>query len=291
MLKLLTFSSVFIIAAGCGGSGGSGGSSGKSTQDELLRAMIGVLNTGDTKALTKLFPTKADLKSSFKCDSPEARAKLNESFLEEKETVLKHLPEGLELISKDKEVTYIGFGLIDKKAFPVGSRMEGCETITAFAMAEGRLKVSLTNRGETEKKTYQITMVRLNEKYFVVESGSDNFGYSGLFGRAPSLQIRTKLQMGSIHEGLSIYRVTHRGYPNTLEDGKDYFSTGKVPTDAWGRPFTYQQDDGGRGYILTSLGKDGRAGGEGLDADIVCRRDRYARGPCPMSTNSKISTY
>jgi general secretion pathway protein G len=43
-----------------------------------------------------------------------------------------------------------------------------------------------------------------------------------------------------------------------------------LPLDPWGHPYTYKvPGDNGRDYTLSSLGKDGRPGGTGLDADIT----------------------
>jgi general secretion pathway protein G len=42
-----------------------------------------------------------------------------------------------------------------------------------------------------------------------------------------------------------------------------------VPLDPWGQPYQYQvPGDEGRPFSITSLGADGRPGGEGNDADI-----------------------
>jgi general secretion pathway protein G len=82
----------------------------------------------------------------------------------------------------------------------------------------------------------------------------------------------TKLQMGTMHEAMGIYKVTHgQRFPKTLEEAQANFAHSKVPTDAWGGPFSYQQEDGGRGYTLSSLGEDAAPGGEGTDADIVSK--------------------
>lgn len=82
----------------------------------------------------------------------------------------------------------------------------------------------------------------------------------------------TKLQMGTMHEALGIYKVTHgQKYPSSLEDASANFNNGQVPTDAWGIPFQYSQEDGGRSYTLTSLGEDGSQGGDGVNADIVSK--------------------
>ncbi len=43
-----------------------------------------------------------------------------------------------------------------------------------------------------------------------------------------------------------------------------------LPPDPWGHAYTYKAPgDRGRDYTLSSLGKDGRPGGTGLDADIT----------------------
>ncbi len=43
-----------------------------------------------------------------------------------------------------------------------------------------------------------------------------------------------------------------------------------LPLDPWGHAYTYKAPgDNGRDYTLSSLGKDGRPGGTGLDADIT----------------------
>lgn len=39
-----------------------------------------------------------------------------------------------------------------------------------------------------------------------------------------------------------------------------------VPKDPWNRDFIYESE--GSSYVLISLGKDGREGGQGLDSDI-----------------------
>jgi general secretion pathway protein G len=80
----------------------------------------------------------------------------------------------------------------------------------------------------------------------------------------------TRLQMNTMHEAMGIYKITHgQKYPKSLEDAQANFNHSVVPTDAWGGAFSYQQEDGGRSYTLTSLGEDGSPGGEGVSADIV----------------------
>ena len=46
--------------------------------------------------------------------------------------------------------------------------------------------------------------------------------------------------------------------------------TTAVPLDPWNHPYLYKRSDRGTsGYSLQSLGADGKAGGEGEDADIA----------------------
>lgn len=45
----------------------------------------------------------------------------------------------------------------------------------------------------------------------------------------------------------------------------------QVPVDPWGNPYVYEAPAPG-GFALKSLGKDGKPGGEGLDADLTARR-------------------
>lgn len=42
----------------------------------------------------------------------------------------------------------------------------------------------------------------------------------------------------------------------------------ETPLDPWGNPYLYRQPGTGRDYDLLSYGKDGKAGGEGEDADL-----------------------
>jgi general secretion pathway protein G len=47
-----------------------------------------------------------------------------------------------------------------------------------------------------------------------------------------------------------------------------YLQRRRVPADPWNRPFAYALTEDGA-FSITSLGADGRPGGEGEDADIV----------------------
>jgi general secretion pathway protein G len=90
-----------------------------------------------------------------------------------------------------------------------------------------------------------------------------------------------RAQLDSLEKALDQYRLDTRRYPNA-EQGLAALVTRPanepnwagpylkraVPNDPWGRPYVYRTP-GQRGeFDLLSLGRDGKAGGSGEDADI-----------------------
>ncbi len=92
----------------------------------------------------------------------------------------------------------------------------------------------------------------------------------------------------TLSAALRMYRLDNGTYPTT-EQGLSALSTrptsapeptawpedgylAEVPTDPWSRPYVYRSPgESGRGFDLLSYGRDGRAGGEGLDADMTAQ--------------------
>lgn len=90
----------------------------------------------------------------------------------------------------------------------------------------------------------------------------------------------------TISAALKMYRLDNGDYPTTAQglkalaekptvppvpanwSGEGYL--GEVPLDPWGNPYSYAATGGG--FTLMSLGKDGKPGGEGLDADLDGKR-------------------
>jgi len=89
----------------------------------------------------------------------------------------------------------------------------------------------------------------------------------------------------SIAAALKIYRLDNGSYPSTAQglaalsakpsgapapqnwSAEGYLDS--VPVDPWGHAYIYRSPgEGGGGFELASTGKDGKPGGEGLDADI-----------------------
>ncbi len=96
-----------------------------------------------------------------------------------------------------------------------------------------------------------------------------------LFGRriigGPADSEAARKQIEPIRDALGRYHQDRGAYPTTAE-GLDalrgpYLPAG-VPQDPWGRPYRYTAPAPG-GYVLSTLGRDGRPGGTGKDADVV----------------------
>lgn len=92
----------------------------------------------------------------------------------------------------------------------------------------------------------------------------------------------SRFDIASILQALDTYRLDNQRYPSAEQglqalvtrptatpeppNWKQYLKS--PPTDPWGRPYQYM-NPGLKGEIdVFSFGADGRAGGEGVDADI-----------------------
>lgn len=105
-----------------------------------------------------------------------------------------------------------------------------------------------------------------------------------VIGRVDDAQIeKAKADIRSIDSALKFYRLDNFAYPST-EQGIDALVTkpndpsvrnwktggylDRVPKDPWGNPYLYL-NPGNNGEIdVYTLGRDGRPGGDGIDADI-----------------------
>ncbi|NYT83137.1 type II secretion system major pseudopilin GspG [Alcaligenaceae bacterium] len=92
--------------------------------------------------------------------------------------------------------------------------------------------------------------------------------------------VAARQDIGAIMQALKLYRLDNGRYPTTEQGlraltgeavagqpkGRSYMD--RLPNDPWGTPYQYL-NPGVHGEIdVFSLGADGRAGGEGNDADI-----------------------
>ena len=102
------------------------------------------------------------------------------------------------------------------------------------------------------------------------------------FGQVGKSEVQVaRAQLDSLEKALDQYRLDNRHYPSA-EQGLDAlvnkpageagwagpYLKKALPKDPWGNPYVYRVP-GSRGeYDLYSLGRDGKPGGSGEDADI-----------------------
>ncbi len=107
-------------------------------------------------------------------------------------------------------------------------------------------------------------------------------------GAVKTTTARTQLEM--LGAALDAYRLDNGRYPTTTQgldalqrlsleeprppNWRGPYLRKALPLDPWGQPYSYQlsasaQGAVGTGFVLASLGADGRIGGRGDDADIV----------------------
>lgn len=107
-----------------------------------------------------------------------------------------------------------------------------------------------------------------------------------LFGRvSEAKQTTAKTQLELLGVALDSYRLDTGRYPTTAQGLEALWTkpTGTpaptnwrgpylkkpVPLDPWGKPYVYASPvQGGEGYELKTLGRDGAEGGTGEDADV-----------------------
>ncbi len=99
------------------------------------------------------------------------------------------------------------------------------------------------------------------------------------FGQVGKSEVQVaRAQIDSLEKALDQYRLDTRHYPQALEalnskpDNEANWSgpylKKSVPNDPWGRPYVYRVPGTKGDYDLYSLGRDGKPGGTGEDADI-----------------------
>jgi general secretion pathway protein G len=106
-----------------------------------------------------------------------------------------------------------------------------------------------------------------------------------MFGNVAKSEVKVaRAQIASLETAIENFRLDMGRYPSTEEglaalekapaaDGRwaGPYLKKAVPLDPWGNPYQYKHP-GERGDVdLLSLGRDGRAGGSGEDADLTNR--------------------
>lgn len=102
----------------------------------------------------------------------------------------------------------------------------------------------------------------------------------GIFEQADSAKFKlNEVKLKKVQDQLGQYRLISGKYPSALDSlrkGSGNALSGYIPTlnekdlkDVWDSPFKYSAKGGGVSYSLTSLGSDGKTGGEGAAADVT----------------------
>ena len=73
----------------------------------------------------------------------------------------------------------------------------------------------------------------------------------------------TRNRLKNVAQSLQNYKAQHGNYPKNLEQANLW------PRDSWGHPLIYSLRAGGP--LIESLGRDGKRGGRGMDADLSNR--------------------
>lgn len=103
---------------------------------------------------------------------------------------------------------------------------------------------------------------------------------SGILGRPDQARATTaKANISTLSGALAMYRLDNGDYP-TASQGLKALAVApspappawhpyvqEEPKDPWGHDYVYTVENGS--FTITSLGKDGKPGGEGVDADIT----------------------
>lgn len=97
-----------------------------------------------------------------------------------------------------------------------------------------------------------------------------------MFGKLDTSKVKTaQAQMELLATALDTYRLDVGEYPEKLSelrvsDDKRWdgpYLPKDVPNDPWENPYSYER--AGKAFSLKSLGRDGKEGGEDIDADVV----------------------
>lgn len=100
-----------------------------------------------------------------------------------------------------------------------------------------------------------------------------------MFSKVGSTKTKTAaVQMEMISTALDTYRLDMGDYPSTLNELRSStkpqwdgpYLPKDVPLDPWNNPYIYTvPGENGQPYSMKSYGKDGVAGGEGENADVI----------------------
>lgn len=84
---------------------------------------------------------------------------------------------------------------------------------------------------------------------------------------------KARADIATLEQGIDMYRLDNLRYPTT-EEGLQALMAGnylrRLPNDPWNNPYRYATPGpDGKPFLISTLGADGREGGDGENADIT----------------------
>lgn len=136
-------------------------------------------------------------------------------------------------------------------------------------------------RGNVPHSEAGLTLIEMMIVIVIIAVLASAVVLSGILGRPDQARATTaKTDIATISGALKLYRIDNGDYPTTEQGLKALFVAPsptppgwqhpyveQEPKDPWGRDYVYTMEGGA--FTITSLGKDGKPGGEGVDADIT----------------------
>ncbi|MGE3396810.1 MAG: type II secretion system major pseudopilin GspG [Sphingomonas sp.] len=84
---------------------------------------------------------------------------------------------------------------------------------------------------------------------------------------------KARADISTLEQGIEMYRLRNLRYPTTEEGLQALVGDNvvrRLPNDPWNRPYLYAAPgQGGQPFTISTLGADGREGGDGENADIA----------------------
>jgi general secretion pathway protein G len=138
-------------------------------------------------------------------------------------------------------------------------------------------------QGRVSHSEAGLTLIEMMIVLVIIAVVAGMIVFSGIMNRPDEARVTTtRADLATVSSALKLYRLDNGTYPSSEQGLKalsekpstepvpqSWASGGYLPqppADAWGKPFLYTATP--EGFVLKSLGKDGKEGGEGTAADI-----------------------
>jgi general secretion pathway protein G len=146
-------------------------------------------------------------------------------------------------------------------------------------------RVRTAGRGPTLRQERGMTLIEILVVLVLIGIVMGIVG-SNFLGRGEKAKAdAAKIEIGQIAQSLDLFKLEVGRYPTTQEGlqalitapagvnnwNGPYWKKQQVPKDPWGNEYRYAAPGASGPYDITSLGADGKEGGEGVNKDITNR--------------------